>query len=470
MKTRNKILLGMGIVTMAAVMAVGSYLFYEYQQFSKNLFLDHSTLNGLDVSCMSVDSAYNVIYEDSKNKKIMLTAGNSNLLELNVSDFCEISFDKEAIQQGMNEITFSDFLQGKSRAYEAECSAVFDRDRAAVYVKEMLSQIEQIKSKNARIKKTEDGFELIEETYGTVIKRKRLLNEIASHIEDIARNEITSIDVMEFYKQPRVKKEDLEEDYQKLQDYLNWKVTYKNSDIKITGEDLLNYIQYKNKTREITVDDSFLKNKAAELASALNTAGKTRKFKVTSYQDPKKGAHSGKEISVSGGTYGRLVNTEAEYNELAALLGQCKSEKKREPVWLLRAQSSGEDDIGNTYIEISIDRQHLWYYVKGKLKMETDIVTGMKGRSDTPTGTYYITERINGKYLTGDDYKTWVNKWMRLTNMGIGLHDATWKSSFGGSIYTYNGSHGCINLPYSFACNLFDEVFVGLPVIIYDEG
>lgn len=232
---------------------------------------------------------------------------------------------------------------------------------------------------------------------------------------------------------------------------------------------MLPYINYKNKGRKIKLDSSFLKKKAGEVSEALNTVGGTRKFKVTSYGKKTKKAHSGKEINISGGTYGRIVNTEAEYEELAELLKKCKSKKNREPVWRLETQGKEkDDDIGDTYIEISIDRQHLWYYVKGKLKMETDIVTGLKNRHDTPTGTYYITERINGKYLIGDTYKTWVNKWMRLTNMGIGLHDATWRGSFGGSIYTYNGSHGCINLPYSFACDLFDNVFVGLPVVVYD--
>ena len=100
--------------------------------------------------------------------------------------------------------------------------------------------------------------------------------------------------------------------------------------------------------------------------------------------------------------------------------------------------------------------------------MDTDCVTGDAHLSrDTPKGVYYISECIDGKYLIGDDYKTWVNKWMRLTNTGIGLHDAYWRSAFGGSIYKTNGSHGCINLPAKFASNLFKKAYRGMPVIIY---
>lgn len=470
MKTGNKILIGVGAITAVAAIIVGGYFLYQYQQFGKNLFLERSTLNGVDVSCMSVDAAYDVVYEDSKNRKVTLTADGAELAKLELSNFCEITVDKEAIQQGMEEITFGDFLRGKSRHYEAECDVKMDREQAADYIREVLSTVPQVKAENAKIKKTEDGFVLQQERQGTVISRKKLIDKIEKEIEKIVRNEIVSIDVAEFYKKPKVTAEDLEQDYEKLGEYMDWSITYQDSDVTIDGADLFPYIEYKNKKKKIEIDDSFLRNKVSRLSQKLNTAGKTRKFKVTSYEKAAKKAHSGKEIEVSGGTYGWIVNTEAEYQKLVELLGKCKSRENREPIWLLQPRGDRQDDIGDTYIEISIDRQHLWYYVDGKLEMETDVVTGMKGRHDTPTGTYYITERINGKYLVGDTYRTWVNKWMRLTNMGIGLHDATWKSRFGSNIYTYSGSHGCINLPYSFACDLFDAVFVGLPVVIYDIG
>ena len=62
---------------------------------------------------------------------------------------------------------------------------------------------------------------------------------------------------------------------------------------------------------------------------------------------------------------------------------------------------------------------------------------------------------------------SWVNKWMRITWDGVGLHDASWRSSFGGTIYRNNGSHGCINLPKKYAYVLYDEVYTGIPVVVY---
>jgi lipoprotein-anchoring transpeptidase ErfK/SrfK len=124
------------------------------------------------------------------------------------------------------------------------------------------------------------------------------------------------------------------------------------------------------------------------------------------------------------------------------------------------------DNIQRNVIEISIEDQHLWYWKNGEVYMETDIVTGWKDKWDTPKGVYRMLNKIDGVYLTGADYKVWVDKWMRFWN-GYGLHDAMWRPQFGGAIYTKNGSHGCINLPHDFAVKLYDMVEAGDCVVIY---
>ena len=48
----------------------------------------------------------------------------------------------------------------------------------------------------------------------------------------------------------------------------------------------------------------------------------------------------------------------------------------------------------------------------------------------------------------------------------VGLHDATWRWSFGGDIYTYNGSHGCVNLPLNTAAYIYNNVPTGTTVKI----
>ena len=50
---------------------------------------------------------------------------------------------------------------------------------------------------------------------------------------------------------------------------------------------------------------------------------------------------------------------------------------------------------------------------------------------------------------------------------GYGLHDATWRDEFGGTIYKTNGSHGCINLPYSKAEILFNNISAGCTIVVF---
>ena len=69
-------------------------------------------------------------------------------------------------------------------------------------------------------------------------------------------------------------------------------------------------------------------------------------------------------------------------------------------------------------------------------------------------------------YLVGTGYRSYVNYWMPF-NGGIGLHDATWRSEFGGDIYMYDGSHGCVNLPLANAGVIYNNVSAGTKVIVY---
>ena len=72
------------------------------------------------------------------------------------------------------------------------------------------------------------------------------------------------------------------------------------------------------------------------------------------------------------------------------------------------------------------------------------------------------TKQPNGKY----EYESPVSYWMPF-NKGIGLHDASWRSEFGGSIYKTRGSHGCVNTPYSAMKTIYENVKIGYPVVVY---
>lgn len=184
----------------------------------------------------------------------------------------------------------------------------------------------------------------------------------------------------------------------------------------------------------VTLDESQAAAYVKELAGKYDTAYKTKTLK-TSY---------GKDVTISRGHYGWKISQAAE---TAAVLSIIKNgeQQTREPEYSQKAASRGANDYGSTYVEINLTAQHLYFYKNGELLVETDFVSGNESRGwATPGGAYPLTYKQRNATLRGEGYATPVSYWMPF-NGGIGLHDASWRGSFGGTIYKTGGSHGCIN-------------------------
>lgn len=151
-----------------------------------------------------------------------------------------------------------------------------------------------------------------------------------------------------------------------------------------------------------------------------------------------------------------------------------KQESKVSAVWVSKGKShDASNDFGDTYVELSIKDQHMWCYVDGNLLFDTDVTTGTDSVPNrrTPTGMF-MTMDWNTEYTMRGSYGTaFSHYFIRLTPTGVGIHDASWRSKYGGSEYINNGSHGCINTPYDKVKLFYDTLHPmatsGIPVIIY---
>ncbi|NLH91048.1 MAG: L,D-transpeptidase, partial [Atopobium sp.] len=128
--------------------------------------------------------------------------------------------------------------------------------------------------------------------------------------------------------------------------------------------------------------------------------------------------------------------------------------------------------------------QHAKLYDNGSVTWESDIVSGNSSKGyDTPTGVYSIDSYMTSTASSGSrvklispevdaegnpTYTSYVDYWIPFIGNLVALHDATWRSSFGGTIYQTNGSHGCVNLPASAAASLYSLVKVGDVVVVHD--
>ena len=142
--------------------------------------------------------------------------------------------------------------------------------------------------------------------------------------------------------------------------------------------------------------------------------------------------------------------------------------EKQKPCLRLSEMGSGwGEDIGSSYVEIDMGNQHLYLYIDGEIILESDFVSGNISRGfGTPAGVFGLTYKERNATLRGENYTTPVDYWMPF-NGGIGLHDADWRSGFGGTIYKTNGSHGCVNLPPSKTKELYDYLYKNVPVICH---
>lgn len=192
------------------------------------------------------------------------------------------------------------------------------------------------------------------------------------------------------------------------------------------------------------------------LAEEYNTYGKPHEFEST----------RGDVITVEGGTYGRKLDVKEEtaYLKEAFLAGK---EEIHSPAHEKEAFCKDKNDIGDTYIEIDMTEQKMYYYQEGECLIETEVVTGNTGRRmGTPEGVNFVYHKQKNRILRGPDYASPVSFWMPVKG-NIGIHDAKWRSKFGGEIYKTGGSHGCINTPYEDMKELYELVEVGTPVIMF---
>lgn len=302
----------------------------------------------------------------------------------------------------------------------------------------------------------EQGFQIIEEVPGNKLNRQRTQEAIRAAVENLT--ETVNLEEAGCYEEPAVtaENEDLKAAFEKLQSYAETTITYTFGSEKevLDGSTISSWLLIDG--YDIALDQTQVEEYVASLRKKHDTVFRPRTFQ-TSY---------GTEITIKNGDYGWWMDTEQEIAELTEMIEQGQS-GERTPVYRQTAASYDTPDYGNTYVEINLTAQHLFLYKDGEKILESDFVSGSVARGyTTPGGIFGLTYKQRDATLTGETYRTPVSYWMPFNN-NIGMHDATWRREFGKNIYLTNGSHGCINLPFSAAKEIYGHIEKGTPVICY---
>ncbi|MDO4619388.1 MAG: peptidoglycan binding domain-containing protein [Lachnospiraceae bacterium] len=182
--------------------------------------------------------------------------------------------------------------------------------------------------------------------------------------------------------------------------------------------------------------------------------------------------HSGKDILLDPESdYGYELNDEEALEEIYTRLSNGETGYYELTYWH-KPLFDFNGGLGNTYVEIDLQEQYMWVWKDGEVVVETEIVSGLPvyGRI-TYLGCYSIksmAEHVVLGDIAVEGYETEVNYWVKF-NGGEGLHDASWREEFGGSIWKYNGSHGCVNVPPWVMSSVYANVEVGEAVVIYGD-
>ncbi len=464
MKKSKKLAKGLITVGMSMMAFITSFA-------NESTFMPGTQVNGLGITSMTTAEAKEHL-EGFYNKEYKLTItdkyGNTGVI--NGSDIgFTVNLPIEKLQEIMDKQIAEDEVAGPSanNSYMISMENTYDEILLIEQINalSLWNQNGTIITQDARISDyiPEEPFTIVPEVIGNNYK----VEETRAAILNAVRNGNTELDLAQAgcYYTPNVTAESqtLQQQLELLNNHKGTEITYVFGDTK----EVLNAATYATWINgfdgtNITFDQGKVAEYVATLAATYDTVLRDRVLI----------AADGREAIVNG-DYGWMINQAEEVKGLIADL-QTGGIKERTPVYATTAASRTGYDWGATYVEIDLTRQHVYMIKDGVVVWDAPTVTGdVSDGNATPDGIYTLkykeSDRIlrgpmqsNGKYA----WESHVDYWMPF-NGGIGLHDAKWRSSFGGEIYKTNGSHGCINLPPAKTKEFYDLVYKGIPVICY---
>lgn len=473
----------LGAVVIAAA-AVVTGLYFHGMNNAKGKFLENTYINGVDVSGKTQKEAYDLVVENSViPDKITLTKLDGSEITIPFSTIGYKDNVQVTVSQFYSQQNHYTWFKNKFKQTDFDFSSAFsyDKDKLKEAIRRKVIEAPgTTEPQDAYIKKEDDSFVIIKEVKGDKVDADKL-DLLYDYVVGFVESGDYDVDLSKVncYQDPDVLSEDLEGQLDKLNSLYDMEITYdfNYTTETLKGSEILDWITFDkdDPASGYTVDEAKAMEYVEKLAEKYDTYGKDRKFKSTSRGDI--------TVKAGEGCYGWWIYQDKTCEQLVEIIEEGSS-ANIEPIYYKNPDSAyeyvcnpewrtAESDIGSTYCEVDLKKQHFWYYKNGKLEYECDIVSGMPtAERNTPGGVYKVWYKekdkvLKGSLSTGETWNTPVTYWNNISTFGIGLHDATWHSYFGGDRYKYAGSHGCINMPFDAAKFVYEKVELGTPVVMY---
>ncbi len=452
------------LIAAAALAGILILVYVGFSVYFMRHFHFHTTINGMDVSGYSVERVKKETEERVSAYELQIEERGGETEQLKGADFSlkpEWDDSLKELMDRQNGFTWAAHLFQKDNL-ENQTLVSYDSGelKSAVDALSCMDAEKQVAPVDATVSdyQENEGYTLVPAVQGTTVEESSMLSGVEDAVNGLS--ERFSLEDADCYVKPAV-----DDDDEKLLATIDTLNKYADSVITFQVGDSTQVLDIStfhdwislSEDMEPVIDEEKVDAYVKSLADTYNTCYGAKNL-MTSY---------GVSVSISNSHYGWKVDNDAEK---AAILEEIRSgeQTSRDLHYSMTAQSHSGNDYGNSYVEINLTAQHLFLYVNGGLVTESDFVSGnLSNGNYTPTGVFGVTYTERNATLRGPGYVQPVAFWMPF-NGDVGMHDATFRGDFGGTIYKRNGSHGCINLPYGAAQTIFEHVSAGFPVLVYE--
>lgn len=473
---KKKVFIGVGVA--AAVFAIAYFSgVYVYS----HRFFPHTAFGTVNVSNRSFEEATKLIDDTEKDYSLTVAGQGLDFVVTPAESGMDINAAQivEAARITMNPWTWPvHWFKKHDLANSAEVT--LDDTALGSYVHEKVNAFNETRpaSENARIEydSASSSWTIVPEVYGEQFDGEKVVAAVTSCI--FQRDDECVLSDDELLK-PTARAEDknVVAGAKAANDMMGVNAEFRSP----VADGVLGTLDSALLSQWITFDEDFkpsvnqepLTAWATEVVRPLSTVGTTR-----SYTRP-----DGKQVTVSGGTFGCSVTQE---NAVAAV-NKAIEEKASGNIALERTCAGIQGAEGSAtewgeYVDVDLSEQHARYYdASGKILWESNIVSGNPTTGHaTPTGVYYVNNKQRGTVLRAPlrpdgtrEYEVPVSYWMPFVGNAVGLHDLStdWRPLWhfnDSNIYRTVGSHGCVNLSVASAAALYPIISVGTPVIVHN--
>lgn len=463
------------IASLLLLLGISVYFFGVF--YFRHWFLPNTYIDGVNVSCKNYNVCDKIINEMVVDHNLIIEDNDGSQIFVDGDEI--YSYNNAEIAQAISHIKESEnpYLWVKclfvKHEYVYYPQRYLNEDKLMEIVNESsLSEKDRFDANRvAKITYSKDkGYELDDRTQNMLDWELCKEMVMQASLEDTGYINLEEAGVYKSIAEtPESKK--VHDNWDKLSKTLDFNMTYKLA----TGEDIVvdssvisefvtldedgNFVF--DEDNEVVLDSDKILAYVQSLSDEYDNMYKTKKFDTT----------RGDTVEIPYTrytTYGSLINVKAEAAELEEIIKSHKSPGEREPVYVKKEDhGSYNNGYNGTYVEVDITGQHMYYYQDYELVFDTDVVTGCWANGNmTPNCVCFILNKARNVTLIGPGYESFVYYWMCITGQ-IGIHDATWRRTFGGDIYLYGGSHGCVNTPINKMSELFNMMEIGTPVIVH---